>query len=93
MSEEMLIEQLMELMDDIDLDEIGMKGKIKAEIARHKKFQSGLLGIKDTKIKVADIDIRNCAKYLLREGGIHEKRELLACMKSELKLANKVVSI
>jgi hypothetical protein len=92
-SEEMLIEQLVELMDDIDLDEIGMKGKIKAEIARHKKFQSGLLGIKETKVKVADVDIRNYAKYLLREGDVHEKRELLTCLKSEIMLANKTISV
>jgi len=93
MSEEMLIEQLAGLMDEIDLDEIGMKGKIKAEIARHKKFQSGLLGETETKVKVKDVDIRNYAKYLLREGDIHEKRELLTCLKSQVKLANKVVSI
>ena len=48
MREEDLIEQLANLMDKIDLDEIGMKEKIKAEIERHKKFQSGLLGIKET---------------------------------------------
>ncbi len=65
--EENLIEQLAGLMDKIDLDEIGMKNQIKAEIERHKKFQSGLLGIKGQSVKVADIDIRNYAKYILRE--------------------------
>lgn len=92
-NEESLIGQLVELMDDISLDEIGMKGKIKAEITRHKKFQSGLLGIEETKVKVADVDIRNYAKYLLREGDVREKRELLTCLKTKVKLANKVVSI
>ena len=42
--EDALIEQLANLMDKISLDEIGMKEQIKAEIERHKKFQSGLLG-------------------------------------------------
>ena len=44
------------LMDKIDLDEIGMKGQIKAEIERHKKFASGLPGIKEQSVKVGDVD-------------------------------------
>lgn len=92
-NEEELVEQLANLMDQIDLDSIGMKEKIKIEIERHKKFQSGLLGIKESNLKASDIDIRNYAKYILREGQLLEKRELLACMRSKIRLANKVVSI
>lgn len=91
--EEDLIERLASLMDDISLDEIGMKGRIKAEIERHKKFQSGLLGIKGTTVKVADIDIRNYAKYILREGTLAEQRELLSCLRSKITMANKEVKI
>jgi hypothetical protein len=90
-NEDDLIEQLAGLMDQIDLDSIGMKERIKAEIERLKKFQSGLLGEKESNVKVSDIDIRNYAKYMLREGQIYEKRELLLCMRSKIKLANKVV--
>lgn len=93
MREEDLIEQLAEVMDKVQLDEIGMKEKIKAEIERHKKFQSGLLGVKEKNIKVADIDIRNYAKYILREGTIFEKRELLGCLKSKLMMANKILKL
>ncbi len=93
MREEELIEQLASLMDKINLDEVGMKEKIKVEIERHKKFQSGLLGIKNTTIKVADIDIRNYAKYILREGSIEEKRELLSCLRSKIKMGEKNVKI
>jgi DNA invertase Pin-like site-specific DNA recombinase len=92
-SEEDLIEQLAELMDKIDLDEIGMKERIKTEIERHKKFQSSLLGQKADKVKVDDIDIRNYAKYILREGAIQEKRELLSCLQSRLLLNNKKIKI
>lgn len=92
-NEEELVEQLAGLMDKIDLDKIGMKEKIKIEIERHKKFQSGLLGIQETKVRVADVDIRNYAKYILREGTMLEKRELLACMRSKITLANKVISL
>jgi site-specific DNA recombinase len=92
-SESDLIEQLAGLMDKISLDEIGMKEKIKAEIDRHKKFQSGLLGIKEKATKVDEIDIRNYAKYILREGVMEEKRELLKCMQSKIVMNNKQVKI
>jgi len=88
-----LIEQLSELMDNIDLDEIGMKEKIKTEIERHKRFNSSLLGIKEKTVSIADIDIRNYAKYILRDGSMWEKRELLTCLKSRIKLNNKTIGV
>ena len=92
-NEEGLIEQFASLMDKIELDEIGMKEKIKAEIERHKKFQSAMLGEKAKPIKTTDIDIRNYAKYILREGAIEEKRELLKCLKSKITLNKKEIKI
>jgi site-specific DNA recombinase len=88
-NEEELIEQLAGLMDAIEFNEIGMRQKIKEEIERHKKFQSGLLGIKETKVSVKDVEVRNYAKYILREGQIAEKRELLLCIRSKIRLKNK----
>lgn len=93
MREEDLIEALATLMDEVELDEIGMKEKIKAEIERHKKFNQGILGMKQEKIKVADIDVRNYAKYILREGSILEKRELLSCLRSKITMAEGEVKI
>ena len=80
------------MLDNLDLDEIGMREHLKSEVERYKKFQSGVLGVKD-KIKVADIEIRNYAKYVLREGTNFEKRELLSCLKSKITLNNKNVSL
>jgi DNA invertase Pin-like site-specific DNA recombinase len=88
-----LIQQFSKLMDKIDLDEIGMKEKIKVEVGRYKKFQSSLLGQKVEKIKVVDIDIRNYAKYLLQEGTMWEKRELLDCLKSRIQVSGREVKI
>jgi len=93
MREEDLIEQLAKLMDKIDLDEIGMKEQIKAEIERHKKFASGLLGIKEQSVKVGDVDMRNYAKYILRGGTMLEKRELLTCLRSKITMAKKEIKI
>jgi hypothetical protein len=91
--EEELIEQLANLMDEVHLDEIGMKEKIKIEVEKTKKFNMSVLGVKNEKIKVSDIDIRNYAKYVLRDGGLVEKRELLECLRSKILLSNKVIKI
>lgn len=87
-----LIKQFEDLIDSIDIDEIGIKEKIKEEVERFKKFQRSLLG-KATKVTVADIDIRNYAKYLLKEGKSVEKRELLSCLNSRIVLDSKQVRI
>jgi len=55
--------------------------------------QQELLGIKETKINVEDIEVRNYAKYILRDGPIYEKRELLGSLKSKLTVANKIVQL
>lgn len=90
LNEEVLIEQFAQLMDNIDIDEIGIKEKIKAEVERFKKFQQSVLGVKEKPV-VKDIDIRNYAKYLLREGADTEKRELLSCLRSRLILKDKTI--
>lgn len=75
-----LIEQFTKLIDGIDLNEISIREKLKTEVERFKKFQRSILGIKQ-QIAVNDIDVRNYAKYLLREGSDLERRELLGCIK------------
>jgi len=87
-----LIRQFEKMLDTINLDETGIKKKIRAEAERFKKFQSIATGTKET-IEVHDIDIRNYAKYILRIGGDIEKRELLSCIQSKIVLKEKVISI
>ena len=87
-----LIKQFEELVEKVDLNEIGIKEKIKAEVERVKKFQKITLGSKE-KIEVKDIDIRNYAKYILKEGSDIEKRELLGCLKNKIRINNKIVTI
>jgi site-specific DNA recombinase len=91
-NEEDLIKQFEQLLDKIDLDEIGIKEKIKIEVERFKKFQRTILGNND-KIEVGEIDIRNYAKYILREGLDLEKRELLGCLRGKIILGNKCISL
>ncbi|MBU6321158.1 MAG: recombinase family protein [Patescibacteria group bacterium] len=87
-----LIEKLANLMDTLDLDEIGMRGKIEEEIARYNKFRVGVLGATKRE-RGTDIDIRTYAKYLLKEGTPSEKRELLSCLKTGLVLFDRNVTL
>jgi DNA invertase Pin-like site-specific DNA recombinase len=91
--EKVLITQLLELMDKVDLDKSGIKKKLEAEIERHKKFHNGIMGKKEEEYKTKDVDVRNYAKYLLMEGSIFEKRELFGCLKSQIRLNNKKISL
>lgn len=90
--EKELIKQFESLLDKIDLNEIGIKEKIKEEVTRFKKFQRILLGNTDT-VEAVDIDVRNYAKYILTDGKDLEKRELLSCLKSQITLKHKKISL
>jgi len=87
-----LVSQLTQLLDDIDIKVVPMRDKITAEVKRHKQFQQMLLG-KEAKIAVKDIDISNYCKFILQEGGLEEKRDFLRCLKSEVVLMKKRVSL
>ena len=68
--------------------------KFEQEVERYRKFRKGVLNIsRDAATESQEIDIKTYAKYLLREGTMIEKRELLANIKSRLKLTNKKIAI
>ncbi len=52
----------------------------------------GVLGHKREKAEM-DVDVRNYTKYLLKEGSILEKRELLSCLTSKLLLKDKKLEL
>jgi len=89
--EEKLVKQLSKILDKINLDELGIQGQFKEEVERYYKFSKGVLGISEDFEKQKNIDIRNYAKYLLKEGSILEKRELLANLQSKLVMRNKKI--
>ncbi len=91
-NEDDLIRQLENLIDKVSLDEIGIKEKLKVEVEKFKKFQRLLLGNTE-KVEIKEIDIKNYAKFVLREGSLVEKREVLSDFKSKILLTNKQLSI
>ena len=90
--EEELIKQLSELLNKVDIDELGIKKQFEQEVGRYYKFSRTVLKI-DEKIskKRKEIDMRNYAKYLLKEGSMLEKRELLSNLQSKLVMKNKKI--
>lgn len=91
--EEELVEQLTALLDKIDLSETGVRVKFEEELKRHNKFHRAVLGMKGKADAHHEIDLRDYAKYVLREGSNEEKRELMGCFKSRVTVAKKAVAI
>ena len=85
-----LIKQLQKLTDKLDLKKSSMQSKIQAEIRRFKKFQSMVTG-KNDNIDVSNVDIKNYARFILKEGEDQEKRDLLSCLNGEILLDSKKV--
>lgn len=68
--------------------------KLQQEIERYSEFQSKILGIEAAEIrKKRDIDIKNYAKYILREETIVEKRDVLVSLKNKLILKDGTISL
>lgn len=91
--EEELIEQLAKIMDQIDINEIGMRHKYDQEVERLQRFQRSFMEADKKSKPSKQIDLRSYAKYVLKDGSTIEKRELMACIKSKLVLTRKVLTL
>jgi hypothetical protein len=91
-NEKDLIKQFQKLIEGVKISEKSMRNKIKEEVSRIKKFNQLLLGIEQD-ISVSSIDIQNYAKFILKEGSIDEKRELLGCLHGRIVLRDKELKL
>ena len=91
--EEDLITELLKILDQVNLNELGMRQRLEDEIARFNIFQRSVLGTKDKAQARNDMDIRNYAKYILKEGTVNEKRELLANLRSRIVYKDKTLTL
>ncbi len=92
--EEELIPELLKIMDQVSINELGMRYKLEEEIKRFHKFQHVVL--KDNTKKILndeEVNIRIYAKYLLKEGSVTEKRELLSNLRSRLIYKDKTLTL
>ena len=92
LNENDLIKQLQDLVDTIKLKENAVLKKLKEEVVRFKKFQLALSG-KSNEIKVTNKDVKNYVKFILQDGEIAEKRDLLRNLDANISLTNKVIRL
>jgi len=62
-------------------------------MVRLHKFQKTILGVKDKVESDKELDIKLYAKYILENGDLHEKREFLASIDSQILLTHKILTI
>ncbi|MDQ5883408.1 MAG: site-specific recombinase, partial [Patescibacteria group bacterium] len=90
--EEMILEML-KILDKVNINELGMRQKLEDEIARFNIFQRSVLGATEKIQNNKETDIRNYAKYILKEGTVTEKRELLANLRSRIVYKDKILTL
>jgi len=67
---------------------------LEEEIKRFNKFHHVLKGKKVEELpKETEVNVRKYAKYLLKEGSLTEKRELLGNLRSRLTYKDKVITL
>ena len=88
-----MITELLKILDKVNINELGMRQRLEDEIARFNIFQRSVLGSTDKIKNTQDTDIKNYAKYLLKEGSVSEKRELLGNLRSRITYKDKVLTL
>jgi DNA invertase Pin-like site-specific DNA recombinase len=91
--EETIMTQLLEIVDTLDISEFGVQHKFKEEMRRYNKFRRLVLGKGKESGESDAVDVKTYAKYILTEGALNEKRELLANLRSRLVFKDKEVTL
>lgn len=92
--EEELVEELFKVIDQVSINELGMRMKLEEEIKRFNRLQRlAVKGKPKMQIDEDDIATREYAKYVLREGTPLEKRELMGHLRSRLVLNDKKITL
>lgn len=91
--EEELIVELLKILDNLDIGELGMKRKLEEEVARFNMFQKSVLGMNERLPTDKEADLRKYAKYILKEGSREEKRELLGNLRTRIVYREKTLML
>lgn len=87
--EEALIEQLIQLVDKLDIDEMGTTEIVKEEMEKLQKLLSVVSKLDSNQQKaiiIPKIDVKACARMILENGSKEEKRRFLGQLKSKVVL-------
>ncbi|MEX2515189.1 MAG: recombinase family protein [Candidatus Paceibacterota bacterium] len=82
-----LIEQLKDLIDEININELGVQESLRNELERFNSFR-GLIGEDKKDTKIENVGIKEYAKYILNNGSLVEKRQVLSNLKGNIILKN-----
>jgi len=86
--EEELIKQLCDIVDQLSIDELGVRGQMDLDVDRMYRFHRDVLGDPGgyENKELGDIDTKKYMKFLLKDGNIYEQRHVLLSLKSKLLL-------
>ncbi len=93
MREKDILDQPLEIIDEIDIDQIGAKRRIEEELDRYKAFAEDVLGEKATRPKQKEIGIRKFAKHVLIHGTREEKLEILEHFQNAITIQGRLLCI
>lgn len=87
-----LMRELLALVDNLEIDEIGAQKQFKDELERYDRFNI-VLGHKEGSTTKPAIDLKMYAKYVLEHGSKEEKREILQYVTGEIFLEDQKVYV
>jgi len=93
MREQDILNQLLQIIDNIDINKIGMRKQIDEEMKRYASFSEGVLGKKVVTEKAIQVNIRNYAKFILKNGTREERRLILEHVQNSITIKNRVLEI
>jgi DNA invertase Pin-like site-specific DNA recombinase len=90
--EDEILSQLMDIIDQLDIDQLGIKDRVYKELFRYQTLIKSVLGQPGIPtIEMPQVDTKAYAKHILKDGSRDEKRELLSCLKTKLLIKDKRV--
>lgn len=90
--EDEILSQLMDIIDKLEIDQLGIKDRVYKELFRYQTLIKSVLGQPGIPaIELPQIDTKAYAKHILKDGSRDEKRELLSCLKTKLLIKDKKV--
>lgn len=82
--EEQLLEELVRIVDEVDVDDLGLRAQLDDEVRRFNAFMALTAATPGNAKPPATVDAKSYVKYVLREGSLSEKRAVLAHLRSRL---------
>ena len=87
-AEENLVNQLCDIIDQLTIDELGVRGQMDLDVDKMYRFYRDVMGnpggFGDKEL--GDLDTKKYMKFLLKNGNVYEQRQVMQNIKSKLLL-------